>query len=65
MHRDYDRSLPLLTVYGSELNQVWTNLIDNAIDAMSGNGDIVVKTYREMDEAVVEITDNGSGTLTM
>src|SRR6516225_4570260 len=61
VHRDYDRSLPHLTVYGSELNQVWTNLIDNAIDAMSGNGDIIVRTYREMDEAVVEITDNGTG----
>jgi signal transduction histidine kinase len=48
-------------VYGSELNQVWSNLIVSAIDAMSDKGDIVVKTYREMDEAVVEITDNGSG----
>ena len=48
-------------MYGSELNQVWSNLIVSAIDAMSDKGDIVVKTYREMDEAVVEITDNWSG----
>jgi signal transduction histidine kinase len=61
VHREYDHSLPHLSVYGSELNQVWTNLIDNAIDAMSGKGDIVVRTYREMDEAVVEFTDNGTG----
>lgn len=61
VQRDYDRSLPHLTVYGSELNQVWTNLIDNAIDATNGRGDIIVRTYREMDEAVVEITDNGTG----
>ncbi|SAL65318.1 signal transduction histidine kinase [Caballeronia arvi] len=61
VQRDYDRGLPHLTVYGSELNQVWTNLIDNAIDATSGTGDIIVRTYREMDEAVVEIIDNGTG----
>jgi signal transduction histidine kinase len=61
VQREYDRSLPQLTVYGSELNQVWTNLIDNAIDATSGRGDIIVRTYRETDEAVVEITDNGTG----
>jgi signal transduction histidine kinase len=61
VQRDYDRSLPPLTVYGSELNQVWTNLIDNAIDATNGRGDIIVRTYREMEEAVVEITDNGTG----
>ncbi|AXF05489.1 cyclic nucleotide-binding protein (plasmid) [Paraburkholderia hospita] len=61
VHREYDHNLPHLSVYGSELNQVWTNLIDNAIDAMSGKGEIVVRTYREMDEAVVEFTDNGTG----
>ncbi|MEM5366272.1 hypothetical protein V4C53_09520 [Paraburkholderia azotifigens] len=54
VHRDYDRSLPHLTVYGSGLNQVWANLIDNAMDAMSGRGDIVVKTYHEMNEVVIE-----------
>ena len=59
--RDYDRSLPRLQVYGSELNQVWTNIIDNAADAMSGRGDITVRTCREGDYVVVEITDNGPG----
>jgi len=61
VHRDYDRSLPRITVYGSELNQVWTNLIDNAIDAMSDKGDLIVRTYREVDEAVVDVTDSGCG----
>jgi signal transduction histidine kinase len=59
--RDYDRCLPRLTVYGSELNQVWTNIIDNAADAMSGRGDITVRTCRQGDYVVVEITDNGPG----
>lgn len=61
VRREYDRSLPHLMVYGSELNQVWTNLIDNAIDAMDGRGEIIVRTCREMDDAVIEITDNGPG----
>jgi signal transduction histidine kinase len=59
--RDYDRSLPRLQVYGSELNQVWTNIIDNAVDAMNGQGHLTVCTRREGDYAVVEITDNGPG----
>ncbi|GAB7547912.1 ATP-binding protein [Cupriavidus sp. CuC1] len=58
---DFDRELPHVVAYGSELNQVWTNLIDNAIDAMQGTGEIVVRTRRELDFAVVEITDNGPG----
>ncbi|MGF6369018.1 signal transduction histidine kinase [Paraburkholderia sp. RAU6.4a] len=61
VRREYDRSLPHLTVYGSELNQVWTNLIDNAIDAMKGGGELIVRTRRELEEAVVEFTDNGCG----
>ena len=44
--RDYDRCLPRLTVYGSELNQVWTNIIDNAADAMSSRGDITDRIRR-------------------
>src|SRR5579872_3847391 len=61
VERDYG-SVPLLVnSYGSELNQVWTNLIDNAIDAMNGKGDLRVRTYREDDSAVVEIRDNGPG----
>ncbi|MEA5505876.1 ATP-binding protein [Halotia wernerae UHCC 0503] len=57
--RDYDKSLPLISVYGSELNQVWTNLIDNAIDAMSGQGQIRIRTARENKCVLVEITNNG------
>jgi len=60
--RDYDRSLPLISAYGSELNQVWTNLIDNAIDAMGGQGQISIRTAKENDYyMLVEIADNGSG----
>ena len=57
--RNYDRSLPLISVYGSELNQVWTNLIDNAIDAMSGQGQIRIRTARENKCVLVEIANNG------
>jgi signal transduction histidine kinase len=59
--REFDRSLPRITAYGSELNQVWTNLIDNAIDAVKGSGEICVGTCREDDQIVVEIVDNGPG----
>ena len=47
--------------FGSELNQVWTNLIDNAVDAMGGKGELRVRTFREDDCVVVEIGDNGPG----
>ncbi|MGC1106875.1 MAG: ATP-binding protein [Candidatus Acidiferrales bacterium] len=59
--RDYDPALPRVCAYGGELNQVWTNLIDNAIDAMEGNGELRVRAHRELDCAVVEIGDNGPG----
>lgn len=59
--REYDRSLPRISAYGSELNQVWTNLIDNAIDAIGGQGQIWVRTWREHDQVLVEIADNGTG----
>jgi signal transduction histidine kinase len=59
--RDYDRTIPPLTVYGSELNQVWTNLIDNAIDATEGRGRLTIRTWREGDCVVVEIADDGCG----
>ncbi len=59
--RDYDRSLPKLTVRGSELNQVWTNLIDNAIDALGERGTIAIATRRDGDCAAVEIADDGPG----
>jgi signal transduction histidine kinase len=59
--RDYDRDLPKLTVHGSELNQVWTNLLDNAIDALGERGTITLATRADGDCAVVEIIDDGSG----
>ena len=61
VERDY-RKIPLLVnSFGSDLNQVWTNIIDNAIDAMNGKGELRVRTYREDDCVVVEIRDNGPG----
>jgi signal transduction histidine kinase len=59
--RDYDRKIPRMTVRGSELNQVWTNLITNAIDAMHGKGKLRVVTRCGGDKVLVEIIDNGSG----
>jgi signal transduction histidine kinase len=59
--RDYQRVPLLVNSFGSELNQVWTNLIDNAIDAMSGKGELRVRTYRDDSCVVVEIADNGPG----
>jgi signal transduction histidine kinase len=59
--RDYDRDLPKLTVHGSELNQVWTNLLDNAIDALGERGTITIATHADGDCAVVEIADDGPG----
>jgi signal transduction histidine kinase len=59
--KEYDRGLPPLPAYAAELNQVWTNLIDNAVQAMDGTGTLTVRTAREDDCAVVEIGDTGSG----
>jgi signal transduction histidine kinase len=59
--RAYDRSVPRIMAYGSELNQVWTNLIDNAIDAVNGAGKICIGTCCEDNQLVVEIVDNGTG----
>jgi signal transduction histidine kinase len=59
--REFDPNLPLVFARGSELNQVWTNLIDNAIDAMGGKGELRIRTAKELDCILVEITDNGSG----
>ena len=59
--RAFDRSVPRILAYGSELNQVWTNLIDNAIHAVNGAGKICVGTCREDNQLVVEIVDNGPG----
>jgi signal transduction histidine kinase len=59
--RDYAEKLPRIRAYGSELNQVWTNLIVNAVDAMSEGGKLKVRTKREPTDILVEIRDNGSG----
>jgi signal transduction histidine kinase len=59
--RAYDRSVPRIMAYGSELNQVWTNLIDNAIHAVNGTGKICIGTCLEDNQLVVEIVDNGPG----
>ncbi len=59
--RCYDKTLPKLIVRGSELNQVWTNLLDNAIDALGDTGTIVVTTRRDGSCAIVEIADDGPG----
>jgi signal transduction histidine kinase len=64
VERDYDRSLPKLSLRGSELNQVWTNLLDNAIDTLcenGGSGTITVRTRREGDQVLVEVADDGPG----
>jgi signal transduction histidine kinase len=63
VQRDYQRVPLLVNSFGSELNQVWTNIIDNAIDAMGGKGELRVRTYREDNCVVVEIGDNGPGIL--
>jgi signal transduction histidine kinase len=59
--KDYDRSLPGLPGYASELNQVWTNMIDNAVSAMGGTGTLTIRTGREGDCALIEIGDTGPG----
>jgi signal transduction histidine kinase len=61
VQRDYQPVPFLVDSFGSELNQVWTNLIDNAIDAMSGKGELRVRTFRDNGCVVVEIGDNGPG----
>jgi signal transduction histidine kinase len=59
--KDYDRSLPLIPVYGAELNQVWTNIIDNALQAMDGHGTLTLRTGRDGDDVIVEVGDTGPG----
>jgi signal transduction histidine kinase len=59
--RDFDRTLPRLCAYGGELNQVWTNLVDNAIYAVGGTGRIDVRTGRDDEFVLIEIADHGSG----
>jgi signal transduction histidine kinase len=61
VERDYDRSIPPATVRGSELNQVWTNLLDNAIDALGERGTITIATRRDGACAEIDVTDDGPG----
>jgi signal transduction histidine kinase len=61
VQRQYAEALPRIQGYGSELNQAWTNIVDNAIDAMQGQGQLTLRTYAESGQAVVEIEDTGPG----
>ena len=61
VEKDYDRTLPDIPAYPAELNQVWTNLIDNAIGAMDGQGTLTLRTALEGDQALVEVADTGPG----
>jgi signal transduction histidine kinase len=59
--RHYDRSLPRIPCYPAELNQVWTNLIDNAVAAMSGTGTLSITTAADLDKVLIEFADTGPG----
>ncbi|MDQ1178716.1 ATP-binding protein [Rhodococcus sp. SORGH_AS_0301] len=59
--KDFDPALPPVAAYAAELNQVWTNLIDNAVQAMDGHGTLTLRTARENDTALIEIGDTGPG----
>jgi signal transduction histidine kinase len=59
--KDFDRTLPRIPAYPAELNQVWTNLIDNALDAMAGSGTLTVRTGLDGDWVLVEVCDTGPG----
>jgi signal transduction histidine kinase len=61
VHRQYAPDLPAIAAYGSELNQVWTNLLDNAADAMGGHGNIYIRTRLDGEHVVVEVEDDGPG----
>jgi signal transduction histidine kinase len=59
--KEYDRSLPAIPAYAAELNQAWTNLIDNAVSAMGQTGVLTVRTGLDRDRVVVDICDTGPG----
>ena len=59
--RDYDKSLPRICAYGVELNQIWTNLFANAIEAMSEGGELSLRTWGDAGSVAIEVRDNGSG----
>ena len=62
--REYDPDLPPIPVYAGELDQVWSNLIDNAIDATNGHGRLWIRTLQESDCVIIEIADDGMGIAT-
>lgn len=59
--REYSNNLPRIMAYGSELNQVWTNLIDNAVSAMNGEGNLLIRTFRQDGWVVIDFVDSGPG----
>jgi signal transduction histidine kinase len=61
VRREYAPELPQIQAYGSELNQVWTNILDNAADALNGQGQIIVRTHQDGDWVLVDIEDDGPG----
>jgi signal transduction histidine kinase len=61
VQRDYCENLPRIQAFGSQLNQVWTNLIDNAIDAVDGHGRVTLRTSYDDEWVIVEVEDDGPG----
>ena len=61
VHREFDRSVPQVRAFGSGLNQVWTNILDNAADAVGEGGTIAIRTRSEAGSVIVEIEDDGPG----
>jgi len=61
VRKDYGQNIPKIHAFASELNQVWTNILDNAIDALNGTGEIIIRTKFIDGEVVVEIEDGGPG----
>jgi signal transduction histidine kinase len=59
--RDYADDVPRIEAYGSELNQVWTNLIDNAIDAIAGKGELILRAFTAENAVTVDVIDHGPG----
>jgi signal transduction histidine kinase len=59
--KEYDPSVPPIPAYAAELNQVWTNLIDNAVQAMEGRGTLTVRTLLDDDQVQIEVCDTGPG----
>ena len=61
VRKEYAQHLPDIKANGSELNQVWTNIIDNAADALEGHGEITIRTRQDGLQVVIEIEDDGPG----